>query len=309
MAYVGLAFVVLVWGVAPLITSYVLRFYTPSIYSATIALISGIALLVMYFPQLKELNKDCLKVAALTGFVNSLANLLQKIGLQYTTPTQYAFLENLSCVVVPVLLYLLVRKKPGVLTISASVLCLVGCFVLSGMDFSSGSISFGKGEILCASAGCLYGVNMAVTGVYAKKVKVKGALYVLVQVWVNVVVSLISAVLLNFVKINGAILEPISFSWNFGHLLILVGYALVVYTFCWIIRTNAMKHVSASVVAVMMPLSSVVTGVSSVALGMDILTPALLIGGVLVLIASILSGLDDVFEDKKSPEKTNEKCD
>ena len=297
LAYSAIIFVVFVWGVAPLISSYVLKFYTASIYSGTGALISGIALLGICFPSLKRLNKDYLKIAVPTGFFNALANLLQKIGLQYTTPTQYAFLENLSCVAVPVLLFFLIKKKPGFLTILASALCLCGCFALSGMDFSNGGISFGKGEILCALAGLLYGVNIAVTGAFAKKFN--PALYVMVQTWVNVVVSFASAILLNFVKINGAVVESIVFSWRIDHLLMLAGCALIISTFCWILRTNAMKYVSASFVAVMMPFSSVVTGVSSVAFGTDSFNANLLIGGALVFLASLLCGMEDVVESKR----------
>ena len=293
-AYASIILVVFVWGVSPLLTSYVLDYYTPSIYSATVALISGVALLVVCFPHLKQLNKDYLKIAVPTGLFNALANLLQKIGLQYTTPTQYAFLENLSCVVVPVLLYFFVKKKPGILTVLASVICLLGCFVLSGMDFSSGSIAFGKGEILCALAGCLYGVNIAATGAFAKKMN--ASLYVLVQTWVNVVVSFTVALILN---IGSTPIEKIVFSWNVWHLLALAGIALVVLTLCWIVRTNAMKYVSASLVAVMMPFSSVVTGVSSVAAGADTLTLNLVLGGILVLAATFLSSADDILENRK----------
>ena len=295
-AYLAIILVVIVWGLAPLLTSHILQFYTASIYSATGALISGVTLLALCFPNLKQLNKDYLKIAVPTGLFNALANLLQKIGLQYTTPMQYAFLENLSCVIVPVLLYFFIKKKPSALTISASALCLVGCFALSGMNFSQGGIVFGKGEILCALAGVLYGVNIAATGAYAKKFN--PALYVMVQTWVNVVVSFGSAIALNYVKLGGVIVEPLVFSWNVWHLFLLAVAALIVSTLCWIIRTNAMKYVSASVVAVMMPFSSVVTGVSSVAVGKDSLTLNLVLGGVLVLAASILSSTDDIIIEK-----------
>ncbi len=297
LAYVAIVFVVFIWGLAPLATSYVLDFYTPSIYSATSALLSGVALLIICVPSLKQLNKDYLKIAVLTGLFNALANLLQKIGLQYTTPTQYAFLENLSCVVVPILLYFFVKKKPGLLTVSASALCLVGCFVLSGMSFSNGGIAFGKGEILCALAGCFYGVNIAATGAFAKKMN--ASLYVLVQTWVNVIVSFAIAIVLNTIRVGGVPIEKIGFSWNIWHLLVLTGIAVLVSTFCWIIRTKAMKRVSATVVAVMMPFSSVVTGVGSVALGVEPLTLSLVIGGLLVLASCFISSAEDIMQDRQ----------
>ncbi len=138
-----------------------------------------------------------------TGFFVGLANLLQKIGLQYTTPTKYAFLENLSCVVVPLLFFLFIRRKPGALTVTASVLCLVGCFVLSGLSLSGGGVSFGAGDVLCALAGILYGVNIAATGVYAKKLN--AMYYVMIQMLVNVFVSGVVVFALDQITVNGAL--------------------------------------------------------------------------------------------------------
>ena len=69
--------------------------------------------------------------------------------------------------------------------------------------------------------------------------------------------------------------------------------ALLSHTVCWIIRTNVMKHLDATVVAVMMPCSAVITGILSILLGMDTLTPTLFGGAVLMFSASALSGLGD----------------
>ena len=63
--------------------------------------------------------------------------------------------------------------------------------------------------------------------------------------------------------------------------------------FCWIVRTSAMKKVDATVVAVIMPFSAVVTAVISVIRGADPLTNNLIIGGFLSLCAAILSGFSD----------------
>lgn len=297
IAYAGLFFVIFIWGLYPIFTSNLLEQYSPSIFTFTGSLISGIMLLIICIPRLNMLNKSYFKVAVPTGIFFALANLLQKIGLPYTTPTQYAFLENLSCVVVPVLLFIFIRKKPGTLTITASVLCLIGCFVLSGLDFSGGGISFGKGEILCALAGAFYGVNIAATGAYAKKLY--APLYVMIQMWVNVVVSLIIAVVLNCVRVNGTPVEAIKFSWEWKYLLFLTALVLSVSALGWVIRTIALKYVNASVVAVMMPFSAVITGIVDVIIGTQFFTLNLLFGGLLVVVSSILSSVDDILENEK----------
>lgn len=300
IAYFGIVFVILIWGLYPVLTSDLLDFYSGGMFSFTGSLIAAVSLLLLCIPKLKLLDRAYFKVALPTGFFVGLANLLQKIGLQYTTPTQYAFLENLSCVIVPLLLFFFIRKKPSVLTITASVLCLVGCFVLSGLDLSSGGIAFGKGEILCALAGILYGVNIAATGVYAKKLD--AMLYVMIQMWMHVIVSGVAAFALDRIQIGGSPIERIVFSWDPKHLLLLAFLVLTISTLGWIIRTEALKYVNASVVAVLMPFSSVITGVLAVCLGKDGLTLHLFLGGLIILLSSILSSVADIKENEK------EKC-
>ena len=301
IAYLGIVFVILIWGLYPVLTSDLLAFYSGGMFSFTGSLIAAVSLLLLCIPKLKLLDRSYFKVALPTGFFVGLANLLQKIGLQYTTPTQYAFLENLSCVIVPILLFFFIRKKPSALTITASVLCLVGCFVLSGLDLSSGSLSFGKGEILCALAGILYGVNIAATGVYAKKLN--AMLYVMIQMWVHVIVSGLAAFALDRITIGGNPIEKIVFSWDPKHLILLAVLVLAISTLGWIIRTEALKYVNASVVAVLMPFSSVVTGVIAVCVGKDLFTLHLLLGGLIILLASILSSVADLKENKQENRK------
>ncbi len=298
IAYLAIVFVIFIWGLYPILTADLLSHYSGGMFTFGSSLISAAALFCLCIPKLKKIDKTYLKVAVPTGFFMGLANLLQKIGLQYTTPTQYAFLENLSCVVVPILLFLFIRKKPGALTVTASVLCLGGCFILSGMDFSAGAVSFGKGEILCALAGVLYGVNIAATGVYAKKTD--AMLYVMIQQWVNAAVAGIAAFALDKIKIGGVPIESAVFSFDIRRLLSLAGLVLGISTFGWIVRTEALKYVSASAVAILMPFSSVVTGFAAVCLGRDVFSLSLLFGGLLIFVSSVLSGLDDIPEKKRT---------
>ena len=301
LAYAALIFVVFIWGAGPLMTVYLYQYYTATIYTAVSSLISAISLLLISLPHLKELNKDYFKVAVPTGIFYSIAMLLQKIGLQYTTPTKYAFLENLSCVVVPVLLFFFIKKKPSFLTILASLLCLAGTFILSGLDFASSSISFGKGEILCALAGLFYGVNIAGTGAFAKKFH--APLYVMIQMWIHTVISFTTAISLHFIKIDGVPIETIGFSWEIKNLLCIVAFALISSTLCWLIRTNVMKYIDASVVAVVMPFSAVISGVCSVLFGTDTLTLNLVLGAGIGFAAAILSSVADILYKRKKEEK------
>ena len=293
--YAGLVTVILIWSITPVINPYIYETISPTIASLITGIVAVLSLLPIAIKNFSHFNMRLIKLAIPTGIINSVASLIQKIGLLYTTPSRYAFLENISCVIVPILMFLFVRKKPTVIKIFSSLLCLFGCFLLSGAATGGGSI--GVGEILCALAGILYGVNIALTATFASRIY--APLYIFIHMAVHTVTSGISAIALNAITFNG---EPISaayFEWDAGRILLIVGLALLANTVCWIIRTNVMKHLDATVVAIMMPFSAVITGTLSVIFGMDTLSPSLIFGAIAMLAATILSGLSDAFENKK----------
>ena len=277
--YIGILFVVLVWGAYPVFAKTLLTLYTPSLWDTTASLISVICLLIINRKKLKHLDRQHLKVALPTGLFFSLAGLSQKFGLTMTTPAMCAFLENLTCVCVPVLMLFLAKQKLTLTKILSALLCLGGVFILCGGDLSGG---FGLGVILCALAGVLYSVNIAGTGAFAQKLDT--GLYLLIQFAVQFVVSATYSLL--FVK------EP-QFSFAPLHLVALVGTVLLSTVLCWIIRTACLKKLDASFIAVAMPSCSVVTGVISILTGADTLSFALVGGAILIFIAIVISGLAD----------------
>jgi drug/metabolite transporter (DMT)-like permease len=161
---------------------------------------------------------------------------------------------------------------------------------------ANGQTSFGVGEILCALSGVLYGVNIAITGMRVKKLNT--LLYIMIQQWVCFVVALFSAIILSMIKVNGAPIEPIKFSFDFGYVSLIIAMALVSNVLCWFLRTFSMKFVCATTVSVCMPFSAVVTGCVSLLCRMDIFSIELLLGGLISLFAIILSGIADTKSDE-----------
>ncbi len=282
-SYLGLFFVVFVWGLAPLVTYEIQKYYSPTFKTAFSELILIIVYLMMSVKHFKEFSFDYIKVGVPTGFFLALANISQKIGLLYTTPAKYAFLENLSCVAVPILMFFLVKKKIKFFTVISSVLCLAGVFVLNGVSFDGG---WGIGELLCALSGILYGVNIAGTGAFAKK------FYVPMYLAVQSVVGLISGLSISFV-LDATGIEKIVFPITPKLIGVLILIAVVSSALCWTIRTNAMKYISPSTVAVIMPFSAVITTVLSILWGLDSLTVGIAVGGIMVVAAIIISSFDD----------------
>lgn len=297
LAYAGIISVVLIWGLIPSAKKALIGdSFSASVYSAITAFAAACVLLAMSHKQLKNLNRDYFKVAVPTGVCVGLASLVQALAYNFNaSPTNQAFLENLSCVVVPILLFVIVKKRPSILTLAASATCLISSMALAGV-FNVG-LRFGAADILNALAGLLYGVNIAITGIYAKKYV--ASLYVMIQLFVQAILSTSMAVAFNFINVGGKPIDPFVFTPNVLLILAIVGIGILSNSVCWTIRTSAMKYVSANVVAVIMPFSAVVTGVFALILGQDEPSLPLLIGAILGLAASFMSSAGDILENKK----------
>jgi len=291
--YLQLAFVIIIWGIFPLMTVYFYNFFSAMVYTTLSALISAISFTILSRKMVHQLNRRKVITACITGLCYSLATIVQMIGLQYTTPSMFAFLENTTCVVVPALLFLITRKKLHPLVVLASIICLVGCFVLSNVEFG---VSIGIGEILCALAGVLYSGNIVGTGLYAKDIDPRP--YLMIQKWIHLIASVFIMLCLHFWRVDGVAREAMRFDWQPGVLLLMTASVLISSTLCWLLRTTVIQHVDMTVVSIAMPISAVITMVLSVLLGTDVLSINLVAGAAIILFSLILSGIGEQMGDR-----------
>ncbi len=284
-----LILVVCIWGISPNVSKFLLGHYSPAAKTMFTSFVSFVAMLCVCAKKLRLLNKEYFKIALPTGIFYSVACILQQVGLKTTTPTMYSFLENLSCLVVPLLVWQMTKKRPRIFQIIAAALCIFSVYILGGGSLFSGG--FGVGDLLCGLAGLFYGVNIAVTGVKAKNLD--SGLYLLIQFGVHCIISTAYALLF----------EDIVFSFEIGHLALCIGITLVSGVLGWNLRTICLKHIDASLVAVIMPFSSVVTAIISVVVGNDVLTVNLVIGAVLGVLSALISDFDPARFKKQPKEK------
>ena len=286
--------VVILWGIYPVVTNYLYNYYSPSICSFFYYGVSALTLLAIYFKKLKNLTKDCLKTAVLTGLVMGVANVTIKIGLFYTTPSNYAFLENLQMVFVPIVLFIMYRQKPSLITVFCSIMCVLGCACLCGI-FEGFNVRVG--DILCCIATIFFGISIAVTGNSVRKYD--PCLFVMIQLAISAILALLTSLALNFIKINGAPIEPIKFSFDITLIAISIVVAVIAGAICWALRTVALKHIDINVYTIILAFSAIVTSVLSIIVGTDQLTTSLVIGASLIFASIVISGASDIITQKR----------
>ncbi len=293
IVYYGmLILVTIVWGLDPIVNSHLYQYYSAAALSSLSTLFSAIFFFFLSVRKLKLLNKEYIRTALPIGVLNSLACLLQRIGLQYTTPAKYAFLEHLSCIVVPIILFFFLRKKTPRLQWAASLLCLFGCLILTGAGTEA--VTLGIGEVLCGTAGILFGVCIVTTGTYTKNLDI--GLFMMIHMFVYFLTSVTLAIGLHHTHYNGQPIETFVFSFDIRHLLFSMLFGFLSVGLCWLLKNEATRNISSSAVAVISPLAAVVASIVSVGMGLDKLSPSLIISSAMIVGAAILSGISEARE-------------
>lgn len=290
--YIMLFIVIFAWGFDPSVCKLFYKNFSAAVVAVIATVTSFIFFLIFSRKKLRMLNAGFLKVAVPIGFLNALAGLLQRIGLQYTSPANFAFLEHLAVATVPLVLFMVIKRKPTITQIFSVMLCLAGCFILSGMTLSG--FKGNTGDILCSLSGIIYGVCVALIGINAKRID--SSLYMLVFTFMYSLTSISTVFLLDNVKIGGIPMEEARFVFDIWLILPVAAFGLVSVGITWLMKTSAIKHLDPTFVAIVSPFTAVIAGIISVLTGTDKLTPSLIIGAVLIMSAAIIS---EVFDAKK----------
>ena len=148
MGSLSLLLVAVIWGTGFIASQMALDANLSSAFImfvrfAIAALIVG---LVFHRDLKQQLKKEHWKGGFLIGTFLFFAFYVQTVALQYTTPSNNAFITAANVVMVPFLWWAVSRKKPGTKYILSSFLCLIGIGILS-VNLSSG-ISFQIGDLL-----------------------------------------------------------------------------------------------------------------------------------------------------------------
>lgn len=199
--------------------------------------------------------------------------IVQTVGLQYTTPSTSAFLTYLLVVFVPIQAFVVLRRRPHPATLVGIVVALAGLVLLTG----GGDTGLGKGEVLTLGCAFAFAAHIVVLGETAERHDPVR------YTWVQLMTV-------------GAVCLAISLVSGQGSRLALGGPALLAALFTGVFATAvaflamvwAQRAVSPSRAALILLLEPVFAALMGALTG-DRLTLAGVAGGVLILVAVIVS--------------------
>jgi drug/metabolite transporter (DMT)-like permease len=305
IAFIVLLGVVVLWGMAPVASKAIFDAdppaYSPGMLIALRGLFSIVAMAIFINKGFKKINKSYW-ICIPAGLILAAAYIFQFVGLKYTVPSKNTFLENISCITIPIFMFIFVREKPTWYSIVSALICVVGSLFLvgNGFDFlhffKSGNI---LGDGLSAIGGLFFGLDIAFTKVFCKDKD--PLIYVFLQLCVLTVVSFIYTF-----AFEGAIFHEMHFTIDWLPVLEVVFLGVICTAVCWVARAWAMKSIDAVTVSVLVPLSAVVASVLSIAFKMEEFTWNLLIGGLIILLSIAVSAIFDYRKECKSTIDNNE---
>ena len=305
VAFIVLLGVVVLWGMAPVASKAIFDAeppaYSPGMLIALRGLFSIVAMAIFINKGFKKINKSYW-ICIPAGLILAAAYIFQFVGLKYTVPSKNTFLENISCITIPIFMFIFVREKPTWYSIVSALICVVGSLFLvgNGFDFlhffKSGNI---LGDGLSAIGGLFFGLDIAFTKVFCKDKD--PLIYVFLQLCVLTVVSFIYTF-----AFEGAVFHEMHFTIDWLPVLEVVFLGVICTAVCWVARAWAMKSIDAVTVSVLVPLSAVVASVLSIAFKMEEFTWNLLIGGLIILLSIAVSAIFDYRKGCKSTIDNNE---
>ena len=140
----SLILITIIWGTTFVVVKYGLTFASPVLFVAFRFAAAAIAVTLISWKYLKGMTAFEVFSGAVIGLVIALGYGTQTVGLQTISSSESAFLTALYVPLVPILLWLLFRKKPHVMTWIGAGFAFLGLVFLTGNGFGAIQLSFGQ---------------------------------------------------------------------------------------------------------------------------------------------------------------------
>ncbi|MEG0384759.1 DMT family transporter [Solibacillus cecembensis] len=247
-------------------------------------LLASIILSVIFYKKLKLITKSVLWKGAVLGAILFAAFALQTMGLEYTTPSKNAFLTALNVIIVPIIAYVIYKRRIDRFEFIAAGMAIVGIGFLSLQD--SLTINFGDFlSILCAFG---FAFDIFYTNVF---VKTEDALALtIVQFYTATILSIASVLALGEV--------PTTYSAE--GIYVILYLAVFCTAVAYVCQNLGMQYANPTKSAIILSTEALFGTMFSVWLLSEILTGRMLMGCVLIFIAILFAEVKPTFRRKKS---------
>lgn len=285
---IGLLVTAIIWGTGFPVSAIALDYFSPYQILAGRFVIGAVLLGVVFYKKLLNLSKPVLLKGGLLGVFLYSAFAFQTVGLQFTTPSNNAFLTAVNVLIVPFIAFVLYRRKVSAFELVGAVLAMAGITLLS----LNGSLSVNPGDVLSLLCAVFFAFHIFYTGQFVRKED--AITLTLVQMTVAAVIACV------VIGVKGETVLPIT-TTSVTSLLYLGVFST---TLAFLLQTVAQKHVSETKAAILLSMESLWGMIFSIIMLSEIVTAQMLIGAALILLAILLAETKPSFLVKRKVRKS-----
>lgn len=270
----SLLFMTLIWGGTFIVVQYALNYSTPMFFVGCRFAAAAFAVSLLYWRELRGITRLDLIAGLMIGAAIAGGYGMQTIGLQSISSSESAFLTALYVPLVPILLWIIFRKAPHIMTWIGVVMAFIGLLLLTGNSLNQ--LHFNFGQIITIIGSISIALEIIFIGYFSKHVNLAR-----VTVLQLVFASLVSFISMPFI---GELTIP-TLSWPL--LLIAAGLGCAS-AFIQLVMNWAQRFVDPTQAAIIYAAEPVWAGIIGRLAG-ERLALSALAGGMLVVLAVIIS--------------------
>jgi drug/metabolite transporter (DMT)-like permease len=260
----------LIWGAAFPLTKVALHDATPMAFTAARFLVATVIL----FPALRGTSREEWRYGAILGLLLSLGFATQTIGLNLTTASRSGFITALYIPFVPLIVLLVYRTLPERLAGAGLAVALTGMALLTRPGDLGGGPNIG--DLLTLLCAVCFAAHMVATGSFARRFRVERLM--MTQIVVSAVLTTLATPLIERPRLDPTPL-----------LLGMIGYEAVLASVVAIrLQLAAQQTLSPTYTALVYTLEPVIAALTSMLITGDRLTGPQWMGGMLIVLGSLL---------------------
>jgi len=272
--WISLLFLVsFIWSTTFIIIKEVLVELSPANYLFSRFSLACIILFLIYWKDIKHFWQLFSRKGLILGAILSICYFAGAYGVEYTTASNATFIGSMFIIFVPLLEWLILKKKISRRVLMATIIAAIGILFLTGAV----TLSFQLGDGLVLISALAMAFHILLTERFAKDIPTKT-----LMVSQMFVVTIIAGIVALF---QGGIALPSTME-TFYPILYLALFATV---FAFEVITYAEKHVESTDTCLILSFQGIFAFVLAVMLHLEIPTPYKIIGVVLLTFANILA--------------------
>lgn len=235
--------------------------------------LATVLLIIVFHKKIKLISHSVLWKGSVLGAILFVAFVLQTMGLAYTTPSKNAFLTAINVLIVPIIAYVIYKRKIDRFEGIAAIVAVVGIGFLSLQD----SLSMNIGDLLSILCAIGFAFDIFYTNVFVKK---EDALALtIVQFFVASVLSWIGVLILGQMPTTAST----------EGILTIVYLAVFCTLIAYVCQNVGMQYANPTKSAIILSTESLFGTIASVIVLKEILTAKMIVGCILIFIAIIVA--------------------